>query len=168
MPSSPGSVPGSRALSSSTVWNPVAAMPGTYRPGRIGFPDRSPADDGRPAGPPAHSRRRAPWGSSPSPRAAARSLSGIRRVVRPWKGAGVAPRIGAWPPPSRRVATSARLRAAGGGPAGGAPAGARPPPPEPPRLLVLVDCSLPAQPELAWALREAARREGGVVAVALL
>src|SRR3954453_7521140 len=27
MPSSPGSVPGSRSLSSSTVWNPVAAMP---------------------------------------------------------------------------------------------------------------------------------------------
>src|SRR4051812_45513811 len=26
MPSNPGSVPGSRSLSSSTVWNPVAAM----------------------------------------------------------------------------------------------------------------------------------------------
>src|SRR3954454_3977277 len=28
MPSNPGSVPGSRSLSSSTVWNPVAAMSG--------------------------------------------------------------------------------------------------------------------------------------------
>jgi hypothetical protein len=39
---------------------------------------------------------------------------------------------------------------------------------ERPRLLVLVDCGLSTQPELAWALREAARRDGGVVAVALL
>src|SRR5215218_9397500 len=32
-PSRPGSVPGSRALSSSAVWNPVAAMRGTLASG---------------------------------------------------------------------------------------------------------------------------------------
>src|SRR3954471_17512124 len=35
MPSIPGSVPGSRSLSSSTVWNPVAAM----RPNLGGLPE---------------------------------------------------------------------------------------------------------------------------------
>jgi hypothetical protein len=43
-----------------------------------------------------------------------------------------------------------------------------PPRRERPRLLVLVDCAVAAQPELAWALHEAARREGAVIAVALL
>src|SRR3954451_8730054 len=38
-PSKPGSVPGSRALSSSAVWNPVAAMPGNLTGSVIRFPD---------------------------------------------------------------------------------------------------------------------------------
>ncbi|SFL77322.1 hypothetical protein [Geodermatophilus ruber] len=39
---------------------------------------------------------------------------------------------------------------------------------EHPRLLVLVDPTAPVQPELVWALQEAARREATVLAVALL
>ena len=39
---------------------------------------------------------------------------------------------------------------------------------EKPRLLVQVDCAAPTQPELVWALEEAARREALVIAVALI
>src|SRR4051812_8138497 len=40
MPRSPGSVPGSRALSSSAVWNPVAAMARTYPGPRFRYQKR--------------------------------------------------------------------------------------------------------------------------------